>query len=778
MSLNELKEQFFAAVFPHRPNEWEVEEYLEELTDLPSDILPEIFKQVSIIWPVSHSLCYNFLMQTVASLSCLHPSQLADWVKATLDIYEEQGLRPAVSFMADVENNYLCRIRGETGLRYDEVAGRLLTYVRGISGRELNLAPGLETYTDTQTMYLPREIGLFPGSGDSFLLYKLIVTFQWALIACGTFADRGLPTSEVLRELFAPLTLKSDNATINLESFLAGFPEYDLARDLYHLLAGMRAGAWLGKRFPGLMRDCRVLLSKLMDMRAACSVDTAKGEIVEFLTRQLLANMIGDEMIPSESAYQSKALTIAKKVTEQGQDPMEGTTQLYFLIQTLEGGYAPVEPLTFQGVLKPAAVAAARARKREENKNKFVQGLAGILPVPGPAEKPDHADQEPVPGTFVEGQDAAALIIAREQNDQAPEEPDHHPAVFIRLEGRNIPLPPDMLPLVDEIVDDLGHVPSQYVSAAMQIAGRSPSGFAYQPSEEGGELSGPLVYDEWDFRRAGFRKKWCNLLQKDLTPISSTFMETTLTKYRPVLLRLKKEFEMLRTRERIVKRQRDGDDIDLDAVIDSLADNRAGLAPSEKLFIRLQRDERDIAAVFLVDMSSSTEGWVNRALKESLVLMSEALEVLGDRYAIYGFSGMRRLRSELYRIKHLDEHYSEEVKGRIAAIKPIDYTRMGPPIRHVTRMLDQVDARVRLLISLSDGKPEDYDDYKGDYAIEDTRHALIEAKAAGIHPFCITIDKKARDYIGHMYGEVNYIVIDNVNKLPVRIPEIYRTLTT
>jgi len=139
---------------------------------------------------------------------------------------------------------------------------------------------------------------------------------------------------------------------------------------------------------------------------------------------------------------------------------------------------------------------------------------------------------------------------------------------------------------------------------------------------------------------------------------------------------------------------------------------------------------------------------------------------------------MRRSRAELFHIKHLDEPYNDTVKGRIAAIAPREYTRMGPPIRHLTRILSEREAKIRLLITISDGKPEDYDGYKGDYAIEDTRHALIEAKSKGIHPFCITIDRQAHDYIAHMYGEVNYIFINEVRKLPRRIPEIYRTLTT
>ena len=113
----------------------------------------------------------------------------------------------------------------------------------------------------------------------------------------------------------------------------------------------------------------------------------------------------------------------------------------------------------------------------------------------------------------------------------------------------------------------------------------------------------------------------------------------------------------------------------------------------------------------------------------------------------------------------------------IGSISPREYTRMGPALRHATSMLRRIEARTRLLITLSDGKPEDYDDYKGEYAIEDTRHALLEARATGIHPFCITIDRQAHEYMGHMYGERNFILIDDVRKLPGRMPEMYRLLT-
>jgi len=152
---------------------------------------------------------------------------------------------------------------------------------------------------------------------------------------------------------------------------------------------------------------------------------------------------------------------------------------------------------------------------------------------------------------------------------------------------------------------------------------------------------------------------------------------------------------------------------------------------------------------------------------------------LGDRYAIYGFSGMTRKRCEVYRVKRFNEPYSNLVQQRISGIKPQDYTRMGVAIRHLSELLNEVDARIKLLITLSDGRPDDYgDNYRGTYGIEDTRQALIEAKRNNIHPFCITLDTEAKDYLPHMYGAVNYIVIDEVRKLPLKVSDIYKKLTS
>lgn len=267
------------------------------------------------------------------------------------------------------------------------------------------------------------------------------------------------------------------------------------------------------------------------------------------------------------------------------------------------------------------------------------------------------------------------------------------------------------------------------------------------------------------------------LREVDVAPLTDPFVTRTREKYAGLLAQLRKTFEALRGEDKLLKRQLDGDDIDFDTLIEAHADMRRGRELSQRLFTKLHKLERDIAVMFMVDMSGSTQGWINEAERESLVLLCEALEILGDRYAIYGFSGMTRKRCEFYRVKRFDEPYSDLVRQRITGMKPKDYTRMGVVIRHMMTLFAHIDARTKLLITLSDGKPDDYDGYRGEYGIEDTRQALLEAKHAGIHPFCITIDTEARDYLPHMYGAVNWALVDDVKKLPIKISDIYRRLT-
>ncbi|MBK7686772.1 MAG: VWA domain-containing protein [Rhodocyclaceae bacterium] len=287
------------------------------------------------------------------------------------------------------------------------------------------------------------------------------------------------------------------------------------------------------------------------------------------------------------------------------------------------------------------------------------------------------------------------------------------------------------------------------------------------------------IYDEWDYHRQAYRRQWCRLFEHKGEYGDANYVGEIRRRHTPQILQIRRRFEALRGEDKMLRRQAEGEEIDLDSLVEMLADQHAGAEISPRLFCRRQRIERSLAVMFMVDMSGSTKGWVNDAEREALVMLCEALEALDDRYAIYGFSGWTRTQCDIYRVKTFDEPYNSEVKNRISGIVAKDYTRMGVAIRHLSKLLSAQDTRHKLLVTLSDGRPDDFgDEYRGHYGIEDTRRALQEARYAGIRPYCVTIDRHGADYLKRLYGEASYSVLADVTKLPLRLAEVYRRLTS
>ena len=431
-------------------------------------------------------------------------------------------------------------------------------------------------------------------------------------------------------------------------------------------------------------------------------------------------------------------------------------------LQQAYAGDTP-EPLCYQGELRLDEVAVCRAERIEREKILLRVKLAQEL------EKLPPDARSPAPQFDVK--------------HAAENESSELPPMDITLDDAPIAPPAGMKQLLTSIYLDLGEIPDEYLVAAGP--GEYDPSLYEDKSQDSDDVwqgtyheEGATFYPEWDFGRQLYRKNWCVMREKDVPPVNDNFAFHTLQKYHGLIKHLRRTFEAMRDENRMIKREISGDDVDIDALVEALADSRDGSEMSDRLFTRMHRAERNIAVMFMVDMSGSTNGWINDAERESLVLLCEVLETLGDRYAIYGFSGTTRKRCEIYRIKQFDEPYNEQVKARISGIRAQDYTRMGFAIRHLSSLLNRVDARTRILITISDGKPDDYNDgYRGKYGIEDTRKALVEARRSGIHPFCITIDTQGRDYLPHMYGAANYVVVDEVGKLPLKVANIYRRLT-
>lgn len=438
------------------------------------------------------------------------------------------------------------------------------------------------------------------------------------------------------------------------------------------------------------------------------------------------------------------------------------------------------EPLLYQGQLIPEQIAATKKARLLREKELFRLALAKMADEMGKLESAEEDQRQDADN------EAEAAEHGPKFNKTALEDPDMPQGFSYELELDGNPAVPneETRSLIESIIQDHGDLPEEYLVAAG--SGAYSAALAAQQQQDPDDVwkgtyheEGAFLYDEWDCTRQAHRKNWCALREKELKPdFDSSFVADTRHKYKGLSKSLRRTFEAMRDENRVLKKQPDGENLDIDALVNSLADVRCGMELSSRIYTRAHHVERNIAVIFMIDMSGSTRGWINLAQREALILLTEALQSLGDRYAIYGFSGMTRKKCELFKIKAFEDDYDDEIRARIAAIEPQDYTRMGATIRHLTYLFRDVQARSKLLITLSDGKPDDYDSYHGEYGIEDTRMSLFEARLEGIHPFCITIDEEARDYLPHMYGHANYIVIDDIQKLPYKISDIYRKLTT
>lgn len=328
-----------------------------------------------------------------------------------------------------------------------------------------------------------------------------------------------------------------------------------------------------------------------------------------------------------------------------------------------------------------------------------------------------------------------------------------------------------------------------------RLAGATPDSAADQVVSVGDDRRGAqataspaeriFLYDEWDGVIQDYRTRWCRVVEQAAAEATADFAELTLAAHGPAVRLLRRYFESLRppglTR---AYGRTDGEELDLDAVIRRAADRAAGAEPSDRIYLRREKRERSVAAAFLVDLSGSTSRQLDagdrRVIdveKEGLVLLCEALEAIGDQYALYGYSGRGRAHVDFVVMKEFDERDRNLPARRIGALTPLNQNRDGAAIRHATAKLLAREVRTRLLVLLSDGRPLD-DGYADEYALEDTKRALREARMAGVHPFCITVDRSADDYVKRMYGDVQYLVIDRIAALPERLPRVYQRLTT
>lgn len=295
----------------------------------------------------------------------------------------------------------------------------------------------------------------------------------------------------------------------------------------------------------------------------------------------------------------------------------------------------------------------------------------------------------------------------------------------------------------------------------------------------GGRLKGRHRYPEWNHRKQAYLPDHCVVLSDVQSEEGEAWEPDEATRRR--IRRVRREFEALRPRREILRGQLDGSELDMDAVIRSRCDLAATGEASDRLYLASRTQARDLAVSILVDVSLSTEAWLQdrRVLdvaKEALLVLGHGLAGCGDDYAIHSFTSQRRHKVWVNTLKEFDEPMSERVSRRISALKPGSYTRMGPAIRHLTKQLSERPNRHRLLLMLTDGKPNDNDYYEGRYGIEDTRKAVLEARRQEVRVFGVTIDREAGQYIPHLFGRGGYAIVQRPEHLSLALPGIYRQI--
>lgn len=722
-----------------------------------------------------------------AALACFRSSAVAlrtvsigqfeEWARQGLSAHNKNPRARRSYFALETRGSYDALRSGSNGLALETVRHLLLLYVEGLTGNEVEIAalaavPLESRIFDGRTIHLPSVVAEFADDELDFRLYKVLAahaagqiefgTYEQGTVsleaACATLAETydpenadALAAFSVADEMISssPQAARgwgevdfATNSTPTLPARLEGgnvdyrhalklFPHPQLARRIFGTLENARIDKRLRAKYRGLARDLDLIREHLRRGRPSVT--------------ELPASLL-----PFELLFQT---TLLGGATE---DARQYYGQIVSELETLTAEYLASDTATVADTL----LATSRVYSLFQSMSPNDDSIEEIETQEEPSEGEDENS-------------IATDSFQRQRTEQKPQRRDVR-ELFNAWNDPDANAEPDELAGAESWTD--GETPEQMI--------------------EEGEVA--YNYDEWDRELTDHRLGWCRVIEKRVKHGDRDFVEQTRERHKGVISSIRYQFQLMKPEDlQRATNELDGEEFDLSAVIDYVIDRRAakvgGGHQSERLYTKRLRRRRDVAVSFLLDQSSSTARTIGRhplqpytrpgrriieIEKEGLVLMSEALEAVGDIYSINGFTSEGRRNVKFYVVKDFDEKYSDEVKQRIGGISFQNNTRLGAAIRHASARLAKQEARTRLLIVLSDGRPYDHDYGDARYAREDTREALRQAKNTGITPFCITIDRESEAELRDLYGEIGYTIIDDVLSLPERMPGIYRRLTT
>ncbi len=794
-----------------------------------------------------------FLRNLGDVLNRITVSQLDGWFQHGMELLKENPESGIAFFKIESNTSETMLETLSSSMELDRVKGIIRLYCRALSGSPVEVLTTQELVrknigwvdedsasTDGTKVFLPPVVDQYSTKQDNFAWFKVVSTHQVAHLEFGSFelafekpavqfTDRRFDLErEAVPQPAAELEEEgtdADRPLTDIGRFLHLFENRRLAFDLFTVLEDCRLDFRIKVEYPGIRVAANRVESESLASRPRIQDLALQEALVELLVHMSLEQF---SELPVPKEYKDVAVMLARILHQlrtpqvSVEDAAEATLRAYEIISRLQNETQPEDEWEEQDLEEPGDFS-------EEDYQDLLNQLQTGAGEGAPGEQGEDQDYESPEPVDYRGDFKPEMVqlLSRLQMDAA--------------EGEGQPISQEMLEqLLQESAEleldaeqgDINSSMTMFAQNIMKEAGAPPPnsqpGQGYGPllhdQEQGGELEAKepqtYAYDEWDFRAADYKPRWCIVKEKTVDEGDSGFYNDSLKNYMSLLNHIRRQFELIMPESfRKIYRLTDGEDVDLNAALEAAADLRMKVPPDEKIYWQRNRARRDVAVVFLLDMSASTaeaidegrqvmddrdapddpveymvwlrrrrEGLVRRNYKriidlekESTALLIHALESIGDTYGIYGFSGYGRENVEFYVIKDIAESFGDRIKRRIDKVTPLHATRMGAAIRHAITKLENQDAATKILFLISDGRPQDRgysrEGVEKEYAVHDTHMALVEARRKQIVPFCLTVDKAGHDYLKSMCGDMGYEVLGDIWALPERLPMLYRKLT-
>ena len=705
---------------------------------------------VSMLSEINDVRLATCFIRSTPQLPLTNPKVISAWVDEGLHV-AGRGIETGEAYFtleSSKSQEVLEVLRGQ--VNFSDCKRILQLYAEAFCGRRLAIEsivtdPGDSNYrrfpgTDGLTVFLPESVSLFATQQDNFSHYKIALLHQLGFFEFGTFAN--------ITETAKQIQLFDDRA---------------FARYVFQLLEDARIDWQLGHKFRGVVNALHSQKARALGLRRSNKTQRAE---------QLLETIINvglDGDLPEVSPeWREDADDLARLVSKLKAE--DATVDLVLAIlspcyEILNSGMEADEVLSIQ-LPEPVLY-------RGETDSEEIMLNLTLLDL-----------EEELEGLGDDGEMMSLATLLDPKNADIKEvlDGDLQDMLGMLITDLDVDLDPE----------ETGEERQQELSEKVKdvLKGRSRQGREHQIYR----------YDEWDYTIDDYRRRWCALHEiRNIEP-RPEFVEDTLREHRPLARNVRKQLNMLKPELlRKIKGVIDGEELDLERAVESLVDRKSGFTPDDRIYVQRQRKDRDVAALFLLDMSASTDDVIFDAQekddvseslkgkriidleKESVVLMSDALEELGDSYSVCGFSGYGREQVDYFLCKDFDEPFDYRAKGRIGGIEPCRSTRMGPAIRHAARSLVKTECRIKALIVISDGYPQDFDYGKDrnsrEYGIMDTMKAIGESRQQGIQTFCLTVDPSGHDYMRSMCQDSEYMVIQDIKQLPKELSKVYQSLT-